>query len=230
VAEEMAFLHRHRGVRDFFLVDSVFNADEGHMARVCTAIADRSLPLRLSCYLAPKVSDRSLLRLLAKAGCVAVDFGTDAGSDRMLRRLGKGFTTGDVARASAACAEAGIDACHSLVLGGPGETEETVRETVRLMDALRPRAVVAMTGIRIYPGTEMERVAREEGVIGEGEDLLRPRFYLANGDEGWLGRMAAEIGASRGNWFFPGSRDWSAAPGPRLLRLFHRVGPLWKRF
>ena len=41
-------------------------------------------------------------------------------------------------------------------------------------------------GIRIYPDTLLEKIAREEGLIAEGDDLLLPRFYLAKGLEGWL--------------------------------------------
>jgi hypothetical protein len=42
-------------------------------------------------------------------------------------------------------------------------------------------------GIRIYPGTAVEKAAREEGMIAEGDNLLYPRFYLARGLNGWLG-------------------------------------------
>lgn len=230
VADELAFFRRDHGKRDFFFVDSAFNADQTHMARVCEEIVARRLPIRFSCYLEPKMSDASLFGLLARAGCVAADFGIDTGSPAMLLSLGKGFTVGEIRAASLACRKAGIDACHSLILGGPGENSETLRETVRLMDELRPRAVVAMTGIRIYPGTGMESIAREEGVIPPGDDLLYPRFYLAGGDPGWLMRQAKEIASSRRNWFFPGERIWSDAIGPRLLRFFHRNGPLWRTF
>lgn len=230
VADEIAYLARGHGTRDVFIVDSSFNADEGHMARVCRAISSRRTGVRLSCYLAPKVSDPSLFGMLADAGCVAVDFGTDSGSDRMLGSLGKGFGADDVRRASAACRAAGIDFCHSLLFGGPGETEATVAETVRLMDEIAPTAVVAMTGVRVYPGTPMARTAVAEGLIAEGESLLGPRFYFAGGDPARLLRCVGAAAAARRNWFLPGERDWSAAPGPRLLRLVHRAGPLWRAF
>ena len=77
----------------------------------------------------------------------------------MLLSMNKGFIPEDIIKTSEACITEGIDFCHSLIFGGPCETRETIRETVRLMDEASPRAVVAMTGVRIYPGTEMEMIA-----------------------------------------------------------------------
>lgn len=229
VADELALLYRNHGRRDFFFVDSVFNADEHHMEEVCRAVIAQKIPIRFSCYLAPGMSDPSLFKLLSEAGCVAVDFGTDSCSEEILKSLGKGFTVRNVIEASGACRRAGIDFCHSLIFGGPGETRETVKETVRRMDEINPKAVVAMTGIRIYPGTGMERVAVHEGILPAGKDLFSPRFYFHGEDDGLLPFITG-IASSRRNWFLPGERDWSSAWGPRLLRLIHRNGPLWRTF
>ncbi len=229
VADEIEFLWRVHGRREFFFVDSSFNADEQHMGEVCRSIIAKKIPISFSCYLAPRMSDPSIFKLLHEAGCIAVDFGTDSCSEEMLSALKKGFTVRDVVAASDACRRASIDFCHSLIFGGPGETEETVNETVRRLDEMRPRAVVAMTGIRIYPGTEIERLALREGLISDGKDLFRPRFYFHGESEGLL-KMITDIASERRNWFLPGEKDWSSALGPRLLRLFHRSGPLWRTF
>ncbi len=229
VADEMAFLFRRQGKQDFFIVDSAFNADERHMEEVCRSIISRHLSIRFSCYVSPGMTDPSVLSLLSEAGCVAVDFGTDSCSEGMLKSLRKGFSVKDVMRVSEACRKAGIDFCHSLIFGGPGETPETVDETFRRMDEIRPRAVIAMTGIRIYPGTEIERIAMQDGVISPGEELLRPRFYFHGEDEG-LPRRVCNYALSRRNWFLPGQRDWSSALGPKLLRFLHRKLPLWRTF
>lgn len=225
VVDEIELVHRRGGQRDFFFVDSSFNADEAHMAAICRELIARALPIRFSCYLSPRLEELSHFRLLAKAGCRAVDFGTDTASEPMLRSLRKGFTVDDLRRASAACREAGIDFCHSLLFGGPGECAATVEETLRCMDEVNPKAVIAMTGIRVYPGTAIARAAAEAGLISPEDDLLEPRFYF-DGEDEVLDAITAHAAARR-NWFLPGDRDWSSALGPRLLRLVHRSGPLW---
>jgi radical SAM superfamily enzyme YgiQ (UPF0313 family) len=158
-----------------------------------------------------------------------VDFGTDSGSGEVLHSLRKGFGVDDVVRASQACRGAGVEFCHSLLFGAPGETPETIKETVELMDGLRPKAVIAMTGIRLYPGAELTSMAREQGRLSAPGSLLEPQFYFSGMEPASLVREVRGRASGRPNWFFPGSRNWSGAIGPRLLRLVHRKGPLWLR-
>jgi radical SAM superfamily enzyme YgiQ (UPF0313 family) len=224
----MARLAREFGKRDFFIVDSSFNADETHMASVLEAVLATGERFRFACYLEPRMRDLALFGLLARAGCTAVDFGTDSGAPSVLRNLRKGFAQDHVAQASEACRKAGIAFCHSLVFGGPAEDESTVRETVRLMHACGPRAVMASVGLRIYPGTELEALAIQDDIIRAGESLLHPRFYFGGNDpEALLLRVRTESEGRR-NWFFPGERDWGTSWFLRLLRFLYRRGPLWK--
>ena len=230
VVADIAMLYKDSGINNYFFVDSLFNGDEDHMVRVLEKLADQKLPVRFSCYMQPKMSDPGIFRLLRKAGCVAVDFGTDSGSPAMLSSLRKSFTQSDISATSLACRKAGIDFCHSLIFGGPGETAGTIAETVSLMDESSPRAVIAMTGIRIYPGTEMERIAIEEGVIRAGQSLVQPEFYSPRLEGQPLQRMVYDARDERRNWFFPGKRDWSSMIGFRILNFLYRKGPLWKIF
>jgi radical SAM superfamily enzyme YgiQ (UPF0313 family) len=222
VADDLEYLFREHGKRNFLFVDSAFNSDEGHMAGVCRAILSRDLPIRFACYLRPTISDPSLFGLLAGAGCVSVEFDTDAGSDRMLQTLRKGFTTDDIRAASNDCRKARIEFCHNLLFGGPGENPET------LMDEIAPKAVVAMTGIRIYPRTKLHQIAIREGVLSPDDLLLGPRHFFPGNDSYWLQKQVGEAAARRRNWFLPGRRSLRRALATRLLRSFHSVGPPWK--
>ena len=125
------------------------------------------------------MSDPGVFRLLAAAGCTSVDFGIDTAAEEVLPGFGKSFTIEDIRKSTAAAKAAGMDVCHSLLFGGPGETPATVAETVRVTDEAAPTAVVAMVGLRIYPETALARLARDAGLIGERQPLLEPRFYAA---------------------------------------------------
>ncbi|HQJ09838.1 MAG TPA: B12-binding domain-containing radical SAM protein, partial [Deltaproteobacteria bacterium] len=87
-----------------------------------------------------------------------------------------------------------------LLLGGPGETRESVSESLAFAGSLQLDALKITAGIRIYPGTALAKIAREEGVISPDDDLLFPRFYMANGLGGWLQETVKAWTADKPHW------------------------------
>jgi radical SAM superfamily enzyme YgiQ (UPF0313 family) len=133
------------------------------------------------------------------AGFVAMGITIESAADAVLARMRKGFTAEDVRRAAEAVRRHRIPCLWILLFGGPGETEATVRETLDFVHrSVRPRDVVFYNWrLRVYPGTELERMARAEGVLEGGRDgLLKPAFYFSPGMDpvrldGTLRRFAA---------------------------------------
>lgn len=80
----------------------------------------------------------------------------------------------------------GIRTTDFLLLGGPGETRESVRESLAFADSLKLDLLKLTAGIRIYPGAALEKIARQENLLAEGDELLFPRFYPAEGLDGWI--------------------------------------------
>jgi hypothetical protein len=87
-----------------------------------------------------------------------------------------------------------------LLFGGPGESKETVLESLSFADSLELESVKVTTGIRIYPHTSLAQTALEEGIIEPGDDLLFPKFYVAKGLKGWLEETVGAWMESRPNW------------------------------
>jgi radical SAM superfamily enzyme YgiQ (UPF0313 family) len=230
VAEEISFLAKNFDKKDFYIVNSIFNADEEHMSRVLEAIASRDLEVSISCYIKPKVSHPSVFKLLKRAGCIAVDFGTDTGSESLLQSFRKDFNVDDIVHASEACGESGVEYCHSLLFGAPGENSDTISETFKLMDSLNAKAVVAMTGVRMYPGAEVTSIAQKQGHISPEQSLFEPCFYFSDMKPSSLVDEVTKRASERPSWFLPGRRDWSASISPFIMRLMRGKGPLWLRF
>ncbi len=80
----------------------------------------------------------------------------------------------------------GIGRMGFLLLGGPGETRETVQESLAFADSLDLESVKVTAGIRIYPHTTLAQIALNEKLITPHHDLLLPTFYLAKGLGPWL--------------------------------------------
>ena len=146
----------------------------------------------------------------------------------MLARLGKNFSPDDVRQASRLAREAGLEVCHSLSLGAPGETEETLEETFRLMEEISPTAVIAMVGLRIFPGTGLASQAQAEGLISAGIDFLDPLFYLSPAVKDRAVEIVRRRAALHPNWILPGLSINVSLRLQSKLRKIGVKGPLWE--
>ncbi len=165
---------------------------------------------------------------MKEAGCEGVEFGTDSGSDRMLKHYRKSFTREEVIQASRLCSKLNMNHCHYLLFGGPGEDEETIEDSFGTMDQLDPTAVIAMIGIRIYPGTELERLSISEGILPKEANLIYPHFYVSPRLRGRIEEIIREKALARRQWIVPGLE---INLSQTLMEQIRRVGircPLWE--
>ncbi len=191
---------RKAGVRQFYFVDNTFNLPLPYAKEICRELIGRHLNLRWWSILYPKPGDRELLGLMARAGCEQVSLGFESGSERILKSMNKRFTLQEVRQNSERLSEHGIRRMGFLLLGSPGETRESVEESLVFADSLKLDALKITAGIRIYPHTFLAKTAIEEGVIASRDDLLFPRFYLAKGLEDWIQETLKHWAMTHPHW------------------------------
>lgn len=228
VVDEIEEVWREHGIRHWFFVDNIFNMPIRHAKEICEEIIRRDVKIEWSGYLNPRFIDDELCALMARSGCRAIEFGTDSGSAAMIAALRKEFEPNDLRTASDLCHKHDLKFCHSLIFGGPGETLQTVNETIELMEETHPTAVIAMTGIRVLPGTGMVEIALRDGQIDEDDNLLHPRFYIAPtlGDE--LIDRIESYARSHPNWIVPGKGIKTNIQVLQRLRERKIKGQLWR--
>ena len=141
----------------------------------------RGTTTRWASFFSPQRLERAQLKLLKSAGLYALELGTDAADDTTLAALGKGFTFDEVVRSAQACADEGLSVAHYVMFGGPGETAETTARGLANLKRLPTAVVFAYVGVRILPETRLWRRAVQEGIIAEGDSLLRPTYYFSPG-------------------------------------------------
>ena len=228
VVDEIEALQQDYGPHPLFFVDSILNFPRGHVEAICEEILHRGLRLRWSCYATPVKLDRHQARLMARAGCEGVELGSDAADDGQLQRLDKSFGTDTVVAANAHCLDAGLRVCHTLIFGAPGETRASIRNTCRVMSQIRPTAVVAMTGVRLYPGTPLSNRLIATGRLRNSDIGLRPAFYIEPEIAGFLPGHLQQQAAEAGNWVLPGLEPPLLPVSQRVLRGLGVSGPLWR--
>ncbi len=228
VVDEIEAMKGQLGTKHVFFVDNIFNLPIDHAKEICAELIRRDLGIGWSAYLNPTFVDEELVRLMVASGCKGVEFGIDSGSPAMIAALQKMFTTDDLRRVAAYCHAAGLKFCQSLIFGGPGETMATVDETIALMEELRPTAVIAMTGIRILPGTPMVGHALRDGQIDPDDNLLYPKFYVAPGFADEIIDRIEEYARRHANWVVPGKGIKTNVDTLQRLRARKVKGPLWR--
>jgi len=228
-ADEFMHAVREFGLKHIFIVDNVFNFPLWHAKDFCRALIERRNPAGWSCYLNPAFVDDELVDLMVRAGCKGVEFGSDSAADKVLEALGKAFRKGDLVSASKMCGKASLPFCHSLLLGSPMETVDTVNMTLDVMDAVKPNAVIAMLGVRIFPGTKLALLADKEGIIKEADIGLKPVFYFSPAlDIEAAAKRLGEYGRVRPNFIMPGVHLRMTDKIRQRLRSYGFLGPLWE--
>jgi radical SAM superfamily enzyme YgiQ (UPF0313 family) len=228
IIAEIRSLVNDFGVSYLYFVDDIFNYPPEFASELCRAMQAEKLPVNWSAFINPDFITAGLMDEMLAAGCDAVEFGTDSGSALMLKNMRKSFGVEDLRRASKLCRELGMDFAHYMLFGGPGETRETILESFALMDELEPTAVIAMTGIRIYPHTALHRTAIDEGLIRESTSLLEPVFYISPQIRDFFADLIISEAMKRKNWIAPGLEVNASSAMLDAIRLFKVKGPLWK--
>jgi radical SAM superfamily enzyme YgiQ (UPF0313 family) len=229
IATEFEQLQR-AGARYVFIVDSVFNSSAQHVSAVCEALVKRRLKLAWGCFLRPQGLTPELMHLMRCAALTHIEFGSDSFCDTVLAAYRKDFTFDDIVRSTELAGREQIDCCHFLILGGPGETRETLTHTFNNSQYLSNSVFMAVVGIRIYPGTSVFVQAVKDGLIGREADLLKPAYYVAPGlgpDE--IFAQLTQFARSSPNWIV-GEGDPAYQKLVARLRQRGIVGPLWSYF
>ncbi|WP_238651767.1 B12-binding domain-containing radical SAM protein [Paenibacillus piscarius] len=179
VVKEMKDIVEKYGMNYFYFVDSIFNVPFRHAENICDEIIKSKLEIQWFGYVSPQGFTKSRLEKMVRSGADGIWLSTDTCSELMLKNMGKGYGTKAIIQAIEVCKAAGVRYNLVLVLGGPGETVETLNETFDFLEKYDPNIALVMYGLRIYPGTPLYEIAKQEAVLSNRPDLLIPEFYVS---------------------------------------------------
>jgi radical SAM superfamily enzyme YgiQ (UPF0313 family) len=162
VVDEMESVYNKYGVEQFTFYDDAFTVDPRRTEEICDEILRRKLDVEWDCETRVDMVNRSLLEKMRKAGCIAVWFGVESGCQMIIDKMHKKFKIEQTRRAFKMAHDVGLMTVASVILGFPGETEETAWETINFVKSLNPVDV----GFYIatpYPGTPLYDMVKEKG-------------------------------------------------------------------
>jgi hopanoid biosynthesis associated radical SAM protein HpnJ len=155
-------------VRELFFDDDTFTDDRDRAMAIARGLG--KLGITWSCNAKANVP-REVLTVLRDNGLRLLLVGYESGSQRILNNIKKGLRVDRARRFAADCRDLGITVHGTFIVGLPGETAETIRETIRFAREVNPHTIQVSVAAP-YPGTEMYRQARENGWLADDEGAL----------------------------------------------------------
>lgn len=216
------------GAAYIYIVDSVFNADPAHTLAVAGAFRRVGLKTPWGGFFAPLKPPSGYYETLAGAGLTHVEFGTEAICTQTLKGYRKPYGVDDVFAAHRAARDAGLHVTHFLLLGGPGETPQTLETTLTRAEELTGAVMIVFQGVRIYPDTALWHLAVAQGQLSPETDLLHPVFYRSPEiDYQQTAELTAKRAKGRLHWIIGGGGKTFNALIDMMYRQGH-TGPLWE--
>ncbi len=150
-------------VKEVFVEDDTFTISRQRVRKVCEEIKNRNLKVTWSCNARANL-DLETMKRMKRAGCRLVDVGYESGSDQILKGIKKGVSTDRMRKFAQDARRAGLMVLGDFIIGLPGETEDTVRQTIRFAKELKPNLIQFAVATPL-PGTQFYEWTAEKGFL-----------------------------------------------------------------
>lgn len=191
------------GVSTFRFMDSCFSAPPRRCTEICDALYDgcirEGLDIKWSSYARVGNLTMDLLEKMKRAGCVALDIGAESGDPHMLQQMYRqDYSPQEIIEVARRGRAVGILIHYNFVVGFPGETEETIQNTIRVIEEARPDSYACFL-LFLAPNTTLHKEREKFAITGGG---LSWRHATMTSEE--AGRAMFEIYRSASANLFPG--------------------------
>jgi anaerobic magnesium-protoporphyrin IX monomethyl ester cyclase len=205
--EELWLLH-DLGVHDVNMYADLFTVSRKQVVGLCNLILEEKLPLRWLCNSRVDFVDEEMLQLMGRAGCWLIAWGIESGAQEVLRRARKGISPQKAERALRWAKAVGIKNWGYFIIGLPGETVETIQQTIAFSKKL-PLDLALFHIAAPHPGTPFFFEVVERGWLRPGtrwEEVDMDRSTVLD----YPHLKAEELEY----WQRRAFREWAMRPGP----------------
>jgi len=209
IMKELWLLH-DLGIHNIHMYADLFTVSRDQVVGLCKSIIEQGLKVRWTCNSRVDYVDEEILKLMGQSGCWMISWGIESASEDILRRARKGAYPDKVERALRWSRQAGIGNWGYFIIGLPGETEETIRQTIDFAKRL-PLDLALFHIAAPYPGTPFFFDVLENGWFRPGtvwEEVDMDRSTVLDYRETGLSAERLEY------WQKRATREWALRPGP----------------
>jgi anaerobic magnesium-protoporphyrin IX monomethyl ester cyclase len=166
IVEELWVLKK-LGIHNIHMYADLFTVSRDQVTALCKLIIDQGLKIHWTCNSRVDYVDEEMLMLMSKAGCWFISWGIESGNEQILKHARKGTYPERAVNSLALSHKAGIMNWGYFIIGLPGETEQTIRETIDFAKKL-PLDIALFHIAAPYPGTPFFFEVVKEGWFREG--------------------------------------------------------------
>lgn len=177
VIEEIRYLMEKYKVESIIILDETFTINKKRVMEFCSKLLSEKIDIPWSCYGRVNLVDQEMLKKMKQAGCYRVGYGIESGSQQILDNMNKKVTIGQAKKAIKLTRNAGLVCGSTFMFGYPGESLETIKETVRFCKELLICPSLFFT--TPYPGTKLYEQVKERIIERYGDE---EKFIKAMGD------------------------------------------------
>ena len=164
VLSEIHYLIERYGLREINIDDGTFTTKKHRVIEFCQRIRKDQLRLIWTCNGRVDNLDDEMLREMKLAGCKMIRLGVESGSQKVLEKIKKGLTLGQIEEGFRLVKKHGIQALGGFMFGFPFDTRETIEETIKFAKKISPDQ--AQFSINMcYPGTSLYEYARDNDLL-----------------------------------------------------------------
>ncbi|MBN2501175.1 MAG: radical SAM protein [Anaerolineales bacterium] len=212
LVEEMWQL-KEKGVHNIHMYADLFTVNREQVVELCKLMIEQEMDIKWTCNSRVDYVDEEMLQLMAKAGCHMISWGIESGNEAILKHARKGADPAKAKRALTWAKQAGIKNWGYFIIGLPGETEETIRETIDFAKGL-PLDIALFHIAAPYPGTPFFFEVVKEGWFRPGT-----RWEQVDMDKGTVLDYPQLSAEQLMYWQKRAWREWAFRPGPAITYL-----------
>lgn len=164
VVDELEHNQKTYGVSDFLFWAESFTINRRFALSVCNEIISRGLKVRWVCNSRVDNVDLGFLKKFKQAGCQMIGYGIESGNQEILNGVRKGTTLKQAREAVGLAKQAGLEVTGHCILGLPGETRRTIKQTEKFVSNLGLDFVQFYCAVP-FPGSDLYALAKKEGWI-----------------------------------------------------------------
>ena len=204
---------KNMGLNNIHMYADLFTVNRDQVMELCQRMIDEKINLKWTCNSRVDYVDQEMLAMMGKAGNRLISWGIESGSEQILRHARKGAYPDKAARSLQWARDAGIMNWGYFIIGLPGETEKTIRETIEFakglpLDIALFHVAAPYPGTPFFfevvkndwfrPGTRWEQVDMDKGTVLDYDELSAERLLY---------------------WQRRAFREWALRPGPAITYL-----------